>query len=56
MGIQWLTTFGNTTWNFKDLLIKFNHQERAVELKGDMNMNIKQVCGKQLNKLLVKDE
>ncbi|XP_076921524.1 uncharacterized protein LOC143582964 [Bidens hawaiensis] len=41
LGVQWLLTLGNITWNFQNLTMQFNVDEKPFELKGlDSNLVI----------------
>lgn len=49
LGIQWLKTMGSIIWNFETLQMSFTHNEKKVELQGQITSpnqlcNRKQLC------------
>ncbi|KAD3068970.1 hypothetical protein E3N88_36850 [Mikania micrantha] len=43
LGIQWLQTLNDISWNFKNLTMKFTVANKCIELKG-ANVNIVTMC------------
>ncbi|XP_021974525.1 uncharacterized protein LOC110869591 [Helianthus annuus] len=40
LGIQWLSTLGDISWNFKELIMKFSLGNNQFELKGTNNQGL----------------
>jgi len=52
LGVEWLVTLGDITWNFDKLTMEFVTQERRHVLRGASNAKLKTVKKQQLHKAL----
>lgn len=52
LGIQWLVTLGDITWNFSELKMVIPNGNKKVTLRGLQPNSVKVISGKQANKLL----
>ena len=52
LGVKWLVTLGDITWNFDKLIIEFVTQGRRHVLRGASNAKLKIVKKQQLHKAL----
>ncbi|XP_019451750.1 PREDICTED: uncharacterized protein LOC109353842 [Lupinus angustifolius] len=55
LGIEWLVTLGDITWNFDKLTMDFVVQGRRHVLKGSSNNCVKTIRKQQLHKVLIEE-
>lgn len=54
LGIQWLVTLGDITWNFSELKMVIPNGSKKVTLRGLQPNSVKLISSKTTNKLLQK--
>ena len=52
LGIEWLITLGNITWNFDKLTMEFTAQGKRHVLRGNCSTNIKTIRKHQIHRTL----
>ena len=52
LGVEWLVTLGDITWNFDKMTMEFVTQGRRHVLRGASNAKLKTVKKQQLRKAL----
>ncbi|XP_057252211.1 uncharacterized protein LOC130592079 [Beta vulgaris subsp. vulgaris] len=56
LGVQWLEKLGEITTNWKSLLMKFRHEGRIVELRGEAAMGKTQISVKAMVRTLQREK
>ncbi|RZR95709.1 hypothetical protein BHM03_00024582 [Ensete ventricosum] len=51
LGIEWLTTLGDVSWNFLKLIMKFCSQGKQVVLHGKRGSDISTICTRRMEKV-----
>ncbi|RWV89931.1 hypothetical protein GW17_00047901 [Ensete ventricosum] len=54
LGIEWLTTLGDISWNFSKLIMKFYCKGRQVTLRGKRGSHISTISTQRMEKVLHK--
>ena len=55
LGMDWLSSLGKIEADFQELNLKWGHDEKRLELRGDPLLCGAQACWKSTLKLLKKD-
>ena len=54
LGIEWLTTLGDVSWNFSKLIMKFYCKGKQIILRGKRGSNVTTVSTQRMKKVLHK--
>ena len=54
LGIEWLTTLGDVSWNFSKLIMKFYCKGKQIILRGKRGSNVTTVSTQRMEKVLHK--
>ena len=54
LGIEWLTTLGDVSWNFSKLIMKFYCKGKHIILRGKRGNNVTTVLTQRMEKVLHK--
>ena len=52
LGIEWLTTLGDVSWNFSKLIMKFYYKGKQIILCGKHGSNVTTISTQRMEKVL----